>query len=97
MSGQKATVFMRKSRFSDEQITRVLSEIDAGASAQDVARRHSVSTHTIYNWQKKFGAMQASEVRKVRQMTDEISKLKRIVADQAVELMAARDLLRKNF
>lgn len=88
---------MKKSRFSDEQITRVLAEIDKGASVADVSRRHNISAHTIYQWRKKFGTMQAADVRKMRQMADEISKLKRIVAEQAMDLVVAKDLLSKNF
>jgi putative transposase len=88
---------MRKSRFTDEQITRVLAELEAGQSAAEVSRRHNVSAHTIYQWRKKFGALKAQDVRRMRGMQDEISKLKRIVADQAIELLAAKDLLRKNF
>ncbi len=88
---------MKKSRFSDEQVTRVLGELDKGASVADVSRRHNVSTHTIYQWRKKFGSMQATDVRKMRQMTEEITKLKRIVADQAMDLLVAKDLLSKNF
>jgi len=88
---------MKKSRFSDEQITRVLAELDKGASVADVSRRHNVSTHTIYMWRKKFGAMQASDVRKMRSMAEENSRLKRIVAEQAMDLLVAKDLLGKNF
>ena len=88
---------MRKSRFSDEQITAVLAELDHGAKAGEVSRRHNVSVHTIYQWRRKFGSMQGSDVRQMRAMAEENAKLKRIVADQAVELLAAKDLLRKNF
>jgi len=88
---------MRKSRFTDEQITGILAELEAGQTAAEVSRRHNVSGHTIYQWRKKFGAMKSSDVRKMRAMAEEISKLKRIVADQALDLVAARDLLRKNF
>lgn len=88
---------MKKSRFSDEQITRILAELDAGTSGAELARKHGVTSHTIYQWRKKFGAMQASDVRKMRAMADEISKLKRIVADQAVELVAAKDLIQKKY
>lgn len=88
---------MRKSRFTDEQVTGILAELEAGHTAAEVSRRHNVSTYTIYQWRKKFGALKATEVRKIRAMTEEISKLKRIVADQAVELIAAKDLLRKKF
>lgn len=88
---------MKKSRFSDEQITRVLAELDKGASVADVSRRHNISTHTIYIWRKKFGTMQATDVRKMRAMSEEISRLKRIVADQAMDLVVAKDLLSKNF
>lgn len=88
---------MRKSRFTDEQITGILGELEAGQSAQDVSRRHNVSTHTLYQWRKRFGAMKATDVRRMRSMEHEISQLKRIIADQALELTAARDLLRKKF
>jgi putative transposase len=88
---------MRKSRFNDEQITGILAELEAGQSAAEVSRRHNVSSHTIYTWRKKFGAMKANDVRRMKSMEQEISRLKRIVADQAMDLVAAKDLLRKNF
>lgn len=88
---------MRKSRFTDEQITGVLAELEAGQTAAEVSRRHNVSSHTLYSWRKKFGAMKANDVRRMRAMSEEISKLKRIVADQALELVAAKDIIRKKF
>jgi putative transposase len=69
---------MRKSRFTDEQITGILAELEAGHTAAEVSRRHNVSSHTLYNWRKKFGAMKAHDVRKMRAMAEENSKPKRI-------------------
>ena len=88
---------MRKSQITDEQITGILAELEAGQAAAEVSRRHNVSGHTIYQWRKNFGAMKANDVRKMRTMAEENSNLKRIVADQALDLVVARDLLRKNF
>lgn len=82
-----------KKRFNDEQIAGVLAEYRAGATVADLARKFGVSTWTINNWQKKFGEMQASEVRKLKGLEAKIQKLERIVAGQAVELLAAKDLL----
>jgi putative transposase len=88
---------MRKSRFTDEQITGILAELEAGHTAAEVSRRHNVSTYTIYQWRKRFGALKAQDVKRMRAMSEEITKLKRIVADQAIELVVAKDLLRKKF
>jgi putative transposase len=88
---------MKKTRFTEEQITRILAEVEAGNSTTEVARKHNVSAHSIYQWRKKYGAMQATDVRKMRAMADEIAKLKRIVADQAVEIIVTKDLLKKKF
>lgn len=84
---------MRKSRFSDEQIAGILSEYRAGLSAAEVCRKHGVSVKSFYNWKAKFGDMQASEVRKTKDLEAQISKLERIVAKQAVELLAAKDII----
>lgn len=84
---------MRQTRFSDEQIVTAVSELSAGGNIADISRKYGVCKDTIYNWRKKFSGMQSSEVRKSKSLEDENSKLKRIVAIQAVELLAAKDII----
>lgn len=88
---------MRRVRFSDEQIAGVLAEYRAGLSAAEVARKHNITLKTFYNWKNKFGDMSSSEVRRVKELEAQISKLERIVAKQAVELLAAKDLISGNY
>ena len=88
---------MCKSRFSEEQIIAILKELDAGVPGTELARRHSVNKNTIYNWKKKYGGMEASDARRLRQLEDENRRLKKIVADQALDLTALRDVLGKKW
>lgn len=84
---------MRKSRFTEEQIIAILAESDAGAQIGELCRRHGISTNTFYRWKKKYGGMDVSEARRLKQLEDENARLKRIVADQALNLQVLKDLL----
>lgn len=86
---------MRKSRFTEEQITSILAQYRAGVNQAELGRKYGVSSKTISNWNAKFGEMQSSDVRRLRQLEEENGKLKRIVADQAVEIMAAKDVIKR--
>lgn len=86
---------MKKSRFSESQIVSILKEVEAGAKTSDVCRRHGISSATYYNWKSKYGGMQASELRKLRETESELSKLKRMYADLALENHALKDLIEK--
>lgn len=85
---------MRKSRFTDQQITSVLAEGRAGASTSEICRKHGITTATYCAWRKKFRSLQGTEVRRMKDMATQISRLERIVARQAVELQAAQEIIK---
>jgi putative transposase len=86
---------MKKSRFSDEQIVAVLHEWDVGAKVADLVRRHGVTEQTLYRWKKKYGGLQGTEAKRLKALEEENRQLKRLVADQALNLQVVKDLLGK--
>jgi putative transposase len=77
---------MKKSRYSEEQVVGILREAQGGMTVKAVCAKHNVSEQTFYNWKRKYQGMEVSDVRAMRSMTEEISQLKRIVADQVVQI-----------
>ena len=73
---------MKRARFTEQQIIGVLREHEAGAKAADLARKHGVSEATLYNWKAKFGGMDVSEAKRLRQLEDENAKLKKLLAER---------------
>lgn len=86
-----------KGRFSEEQIIGLLTQHEAGATVAQLCRDHNVSQGTFYKWKAKFGGMNVSEAKRLKQLEEENAKLKRLVADQALDLVALKDLLSKNW
>lgn len=84
---------MKGKRFSEEQMIGILKEWDAGANPKEVARRYGVTDKTLYNWKRKYGGMQVSEAKRLRALEAENSKLKRVVADMTLDILALRDLV----
>jgi putative transposase len=86
---------MKKSRSSEEQIIGVLKEADAGMKVADLCRKHGISDATFYNWRSRYGGMDVSEARRLRQLEEENQRLKRLVADQALDIQVLKDVLGK--
>ena len=87
---------MKRSRFNEEQIIGVLKEAEAGAKVSELCRRQGISDATFYTWRSKYGGLEISEMRRLRQLEEENRRLKSIVADQALDLRALKDVLAKN-
>lgn len=84
---------MRKSRFTEEQIIGILQEVERGGEARAVCRRVGITEQTFYRWRQKYGGMQVSEARRLKQLEEENRRLKRLVADQALNLQVLKDVL----
>ena len=88
---------MRKSRFSEEQIIRILKEHAAGLSASDVCRKHGISDATFYKWRSRFGGMEVSDARKLKALEDENRKLKKLLAESMLDVSTLKEMIGKNF
>ena len=88
---------MRKSRFSEEQIIRALKEVEGGAKPAEVCRKLGVTEQTLYRWKAKYGGMEASDAKKLKQLEDENTRLKKLVADQALDIQVLKEISRKKW
>jgi len=86
---------MRRSKFSEEEIQAILDEVERGTNPRDLARSHGVSVPTIYRWRAKHGSADKAEARRLRQLEEENRRLRKIVAEQALDLEAVKSLLRR--
>jgi putative transposase len=86
---------MKRSRFSETQIVGILKEADAGMQVKEVCRKYGIADQTYYNWKKKYGGLEVSDVRRMRELETENAKLKRMYAELSLENDALKDLISK--
>lgn len=86
-----------KNRFTEEQIIKILEEGGAGMKVADLCRQHGISTPTYYYWKSKYSNMTVSEAKRLRSLEVENSKLKRLVADQQLDILVLKDIVSKKW
>jgi len=86
---------MRRSKFSETQIISILKAVEAGRSVRDVCREHEVSDATYYKWKSKYGGMQASDIKRLRELEDENRRLKKMYAELSLEHVMLKEVLTK--
>ncbi len=86
---------MKKSRFSETQIIKILKEQESGKAVNDICRDHGISQPTFYNWRSKYGGMEANQLKKMKEMEAELAQFKRMYADLAFENNALKNLIEK--
>jgi putative transposase len=88
---------MKRSKFTDEQILKIVREGEAGRKVADLCRTNGITEQTYYRWKAKYGGMDSGEAKKLKQLEDENRKLKHVVADLTLDNRALKDVLSKNW
>ena len=88
---------MKRKRFKEEKIIAILKEAEAGLKTADLVRKHGISEQTFYRWKAKFGGMDVSDARRLKQLEDENARVKRMVADQALDIQMLKDVNSKKW
>ncbi len=88
---------MKRSRFSKEQIIGILKKHQAGLGAKELCRKHGVSDATFYKWRSKYGGMEVSDAKKLKALEAENAKLKKLLAEQMIDVSTLKEMLGKNF
>jgi len=88
---------MRRSRFNEAQIIGILKEHQAGATAVDLCRKHGISDATFYKWRSKYGGMDVSDAKRLKALEVENGKLKKLLAEQMMDVATLKEMLGKNF
>lgn len=88
---------MKRSRFTEEQIIQILNEAQAGTKVEELCRKHGISSPTYYSWKAKFGGMTISDAKRLRALEAENSKLKRLVGELSLDIVALKDIVSRKW
>lgn len=88
---------MKRSKFSPEQIAKILKEFDRGKSVEQISREHGISTATFYNWRAKFAGMNSKELKRLKELEEENTRLKQMYASLALDHQMAKEIIEKSF
>jgi len=88
---------MKRKRFTEEQIIGILKESETGVKNQDICRKHGISEQTFYRWRSKYGGMQVSEAKRLRDLEVENRKLKQLLGELHLDNAALKEILSKNW
>ncbi len=94
---QIAEGVVKKARFTEQQIIEILKRAEAGTKVVDLCRKHGISPWTFYQWRNKYGGMGVKEAKRLRELEDENRRLKKIVADQALDVSALKEALHRKW
>ena len=86
---------MKRSKFSEHQIVRILKEVEGGRTVKEVCREYGFSDATYYNWKARYGGMEASDIKRMRELEEENRRLKQMYADVSLENRALKDVIAK--
>jgi putative transposase len=86
---------MKKSRYSETQIVKILKEVETGKLVKDVCREYGISDATYYNWKAKYGGMEASDIKRLKELEEENRRLKQMYADLSLEHTILKDIVEK--
>ena len=86
-----------KSRFTTEQIIRILKQAESGVKVKDIVREHGISEQTFYRWKSKYGGLQVNEAKRLKELEAENKKLKQILGDKDLQILGLKEALRKNY
>jgi putative transposase len=90
-------ISMKRKRFNEEQIHSILKESELGISTLEICRKYGISKNTFYNWRSKYSGMELSDLRKMRELEDENSRLKKLVAELSLDNQALKSVLSKKW
>ena len=88
---------MKRKRHTEEQIISILKEAESGLSTADLVRKYGISEQTFYRWKSKYGGMELSDAKRLKQLEEESRRLKRLVADQALDIQVLKDVNSKKW